>query len=40
MADKAKNETERLARIVDGLGDLILNATDEEILQIVQRRHN
>jgi hypothetical protein len=33
MGDKAKNDSERLARIIDGLGDLILNATDDEILQ-------
>lgn len=33
MGDKAKNDSERLARIIDGLGDHILNATDDEILQ-------
>lgn len=33
MGDKAKNDSERLARIIDGLGDIILNATDDEILQ-------
>lgn len=33
MGDKAKNDTERLGRIIDGLGEVILNATDDEILQ-------
>lgn len=33
MGDKAKNDSERLGRIIDGLGDVILNATDDEILQ-------
>jgi hypothetical protein len=33
MGDKAKNDSERLARIIDGIEDSILNATDDEILQ-------
>jgi hypothetical protein len=32
MGDRAKNDSERLGRIIDGLGDLILNATDDETL--------
>jgi hypothetical protein len=39
MGDKARNDSERLARIIDGLGDIILNATDDETLQAAREEN-